>query len=208
MEISGNLKIRRPPKELRDQARRGQIVEAARKCVVRHGFHAASMAEIAQTAGMSVGQIYRYFPNKEAIIHAIVARIVEHRLRWITESGDIDDLPAFLARRFVYGSEDDLREDRILMLEVSAEASRNPVVANIARDADQTLRNQGKATLRRDRPHLTDQQAAAIVELFTALAEGSGLRRTTGLEPDYGDAVVDLYREVIAKVFEIGERSR
>jgi AcrR family transcriptional regulator len=206
VEISGNLKIRRPPKELRDQARRDEIVEAARKCVVRHGFHAASMSEIAQTAGMSVGQIYRYFPNKEAIIHAIVARIVEQRLRWIATSSDSEDLPGLLAHRFIYGAEDE-SEDRILMLEVSAEASRNPAVANIAREADQMLRNQARATLCKDHPQLTVQQATAVVEFFAALAEGSALRRTTGLEPDKDDALVDLYRDVIASVFERGKRS-
>src|SRR5260370_42103758 len=74
-------KFKRPPKDLRDQARRDQIVTAARQCVVRHGFHAATMAEIAAAARMSVGQIYRYFPNKEAIVHAIVERIVAQRLQ-------------------------------------------------------------------------------------------------------------------------------
>jgi AcrR family transcriptional regulator len=38
------------------------------------GFHGASMADIAKAAGLSVGQIYRYFENKEAIIAAIVAQ--------------------------------------------------------------------------------------------------------------------------------------
>lgn len=48
------------------ETRRQQIVDAASACARRSGFHGASMAEIAQTAGLSVGQIYRYFENKEA----------------------------------------------------------------------------------------------------------------------------------------------
>ena len=56
------------------EARRQQIVDAASACVRRAGFHGASMAEIAHAAGLSVGQIYRYFANKEAIIADIVAR--------------------------------------------------------------------------------------------------------------------------------------
>ena len=47
------------------EARREQILDAACDCVRRAGFHGASMAEIAQAAGVSVGQIYRYFENKE-----------------------------------------------------------------------------------------------------------------------------------------------
>jgi len=56
------------------EARRQQILDAACDCVRQAGFHGASMAEIAKAAGLSVGQIYRYFENKEAIIAAIVAQ--------------------------------------------------------------------------------------------------------------------------------------
>lgn len=58
----------------RAQARREQVLKAAAACFQRHGFHAASMAQISREAGMSVGHIYHYFANKEAIIAAIVAR--------------------------------------------------------------------------------------------------------------------------------------
>src|ERR1700716_2619680 len=93
-------KFKRPPKDLRDQARRHQIVTAARQCVVRHGFHAATMAEIALAAQMSVGQIYRYFPNKDAIVHAIVERIVAQRLQAKMQLAAVDDdVPSRLAQQ-------------------------------------------------------------------------------------------------------------
>src|SRR3546814_17854087 len=60
--------------ELRTLAQRERILCAAQKCFVEHGFHAASMASIAETAEMSAGLIYRYFENKNAIIMAIVER--------------------------------------------------------------------------------------------------------------------------------------
>jgi AcrR family transcriptional regulator len=55
-------------KQAKVQARRDQIVDAAKLCFRQHGFHAASMAEIAHASQLSVGQIYRYFDNKDAII--------------------------------------------------------------------------------------------------------------------------------------------
>src|ERR1700735_1352434 len=58
----------------RGRLRRRQVLDAAEKCFRRHGFHAASMAGVAMEAGMSVGHIYRYFENKEAIVAAIVER--------------------------------------------------------------------------------------------------------------------------------------
>src|SRR6185312_9438459 len=87
MSMPQALKFRRLPKDQRDQTRRDQIVRAARRCVVRRGFHGASMAEIAAAARMSVGQIYRYFPSKEAIVHAIVERIVSQRLQGVAAGG-------------------------------------------------------------------------------------------------------------------------
>src|SRR5271168_2700713 len=58
----------------RSLRRRRQVLDAAEACFRRHGFHAASMASVAAEAGMSVGHIYRYFENKEAIVAAIVER--------------------------------------------------------------------------------------------------------------------------------------
>ena len=40
-------------------------------CFARSGFHKASMQDICAEAGMSAGNLYRYFRSKEAIIAAI-----------------------------------------------------------------------------------------------------------------------------------------
>lgn len=52
-------------------AQRDKVMLAARKCFIRHGFHATGMAEIAAACRMSAGNIYHYFPNKNAIVRAI-----------------------------------------------------------------------------------------------------------------------------------------
>src|SRR5476649_352040 len=77
-------------KDARISARRDQIIAAARLCFRKHGFHGAGMAEIAKTSQLSVGQIYRYFANKDAIIEEIVRRIVFKKIRLIT--GDAHNL--------------------------------------------------------------------------------------------------------------------
>src|SRR5262245_17106399 len=48
--------------------RRAEILAAAQRCFVRSGFHGASMQDICAEAGMSPGNLYRYFPSKEALI--------------------------------------------------------------------------------------------------------------------------------------------
>ncbi len=57
-----------PAPRPRAEAQRDRILCAALKCFIEHGFHAASMANIAETAQMSAGLMYRYFDNKNAIV--------------------------------------------------------------------------------------------------------------------------------------------
>jgi AcrR family transcriptional regulator len=52
-------------------ARRQQILDAARICFLRNGFHQTSMQDVIAQAGMSVGAVYRYFPSKAEIVEAI-----------------------------------------------------------------------------------------------------------------------------------------
>src|SRR5213592_4490146 len=54
--------------------RREQILNAAMVCFAKRGFHQASMHDISTEAGISVGLIYRYFENKEAVISAMADR--------------------------------------------------------------------------------------------------------------------------------------
>src|SRR5215470_4872668 len=51
-----------------------QILDAAVACFAKRGFHQASMHDISAEAGISVGLIYRYFQNKEAVISAMADR--------------------------------------------------------------------------------------------------------------------------------------
>ncbi|HIQ62239.1 MAG TPA: TetR/AcrR family transcriptional regulator [Candidatus Avichristensenella intestinipullorum] len=55
---------------------RQRIVEAARDEFFQSGYARASMRAIAQQAGMTVGNIYLYFPGKEQLFDAIVGETV------------------------------------------------------------------------------------------------------------------------------------
>ena len=55
--------------------RRSQILDAALVCFAKRGFHQTSMHDISAEAGISVGLIYRYFENKEAVISAMADRL-------------------------------------------------------------------------------------------------------------------------------------
>ena len=53
------------------EARRAQILDAARRCFVREGFHETSMQELLAEAGLSSGAVYGYFSSKDELIVAI-----------------------------------------------------------------------------------------------------------------------------------------
>ena len=50
------------------------LLDATARVLVREGYDRASTNRIAATAGVSVGSLYQYFPNKEALVAALVAR--------------------------------------------------------------------------------------------------------------------------------------
>jgi AcrR family transcriptional regulator len=52
-------------------ARRDQITAAAAECFASAGYHACTMADIAEAAGVSKGTPYLYFPSKEALFIAL-----------------------------------------------------------------------------------------------------------------------------------------
>src|SRR6476661_2642082 len=62
------------PQDSSNPDRRSQILDAALVCFGKRGFHQASMHDISAEAGISVGLIYRYFENKEAVISAMADR--------------------------------------------------------------------------------------------------------------------------------------
>lgn len=61
----------------RQDARRLQILEAARRCFYRRGLHETTMANIIRASGLSAGGVYLYFKNKDEIILTAVVRSLE-----------------------------------------------------------------------------------------------------------------------------------
>ncbi len=66
------------------ERRKGRIEEAAKQLFIRQGFHATSMRNIASKAGTSLGNLYNYYPTKEAILGSIISKyqqVIDEKLR-------------------------------------------------------------------------------------------------------------------------------
>jgi AcrR family transcriptional regulator len=75
-------------------ARRRQILDAARRCFIRKGFHQSSMTDVLAEAELSAGAVYRYFPSKNAIVAAIAEEALTQGLAELEEVLSQDPLPA------------------------------------------------------------------------------------------------------------------
>ena len=67
---------RKRPLQLRSQATVDAILEAAARILVRGGYGAFTTNRVASAAGVSVGSLYQYFPNKESLLAELKARHV------------------------------------------------------------------------------------------------------------------------------------
>ena len=72
-----------------------RILEAAGGVFVRDGIRGARMGKIAEAAGCARATLYRYFPNKEALLHTYMVRVakdfravLDERLRGLRSLGD------------------------------------------------------------------------------------------------------------------------
>ncbi|WP_252258561.1 TetR/AcrR family transcriptional regulator [Erythrobacter aurantius] len=85
---------RKSPKQQRALATAEAIVQATQQIIVKDGYKAATTNRIAETAGVSVGSLYQYFPNKQAIVRTLIEETVTNaavRVRGMLR--DLMDVP-------------------------------------------------------------------------------------------------------------------
>jgi AcrR family transcriptional regulator len=178
--------------------RRAEILAAAQRCFVRAGFHGASMQDICAEAGMSPGNLYRYFPSKEALIAGIAERdraeIAQQFARADLSRGLFPVLEGmahhFLAER--------PREQVLLCTEVMAEARRHPDIARISASFDVDVRKWlgdllRAAAERGDIPG--DIDFDGVITMLMVIADGVWWRRA--LDPDFNaEAVLPIFMDI------------
>jgi AcrR family transcriptional regulator len=68
---------RKRPRQARSKATVDTILEATARVLVKHGFDGLTTNAVAAAAGVSIGSLYQYFPNKEALVGALIERHAE-----------------------------------------------------------------------------------------------------------------------------------
>lgn len=184
----------------RAKAQRARILNAAEQCFAERGFHAASMAAIAETARVSAGLIYRYFKSKSAIVLAITERQLAARRADIARLQAGDDLASRIAELFdAWRRRDSKAINAALFLEISAEGSRDAPIGQALAAADRISRAEFSEWLRREarasghEPDAGDIRARAFA--LQCFIEGLAIRaaREPDADPATLTASMDLF---------------
>ncbi|MEV4347997.1 TetR/AcrR family transcriptional regulator [Actinoplanes sp. NPDC049596] len=170
-------------------ARRQQILDAARVCFVTKGLHNTSMQDLIKEAGLSVGAVYRYFKSKNEIIAAIAETVTGGILQHINDVAErrlplTESMAAVLdAIEVQLGPGGHLP----IALQVWAESSVDPAIAAITRDRYTTLRKALQVLVENavesgELPAGTDVEA--VTSAFYSFVPGYALQRMLTGSPD------------------------
>ena len=99
------LKPRKTPVQGRSIQTVDAILEGAAQVFARRGYADATTNHIAERAGVSIGSLYQYFPNKDAILVALLENHIEEGreliVRMMSEVQDSDVPPEKILRTFI-----------------------------------------------------------------------------------------------------------
>ena len=178
--------------------RQTEILAAAQRCFVRSGFHGASMQDICAEAGMSPGNLYRYFPSKEALIAGIAERdraeVAQQFASADLSHGFFAVLEGMARHHFAVRSD----EQVALCTEIMAESRRNPEIARISAAFDADVKKWLIDLFRAgaERGEIPDDiDLDAVVTMLMAIADGVWWRRA--LDPDFKpESVLPLFMDI------------
>jgi AcrR family transcriptional regulator len=134
------LRPRKMPGQQRALETRQRLLDAAARVFSEYGYAAGTTNRIAETAGHSIGSLYQYFPNKDAILAELVTAHVRSGLALIQERLAAAPLPASLdgkLRFFVAAAIDNHRDDPALHRVLFEEAPRPPELLALLHDAEE-----------------------------------------------------------------------
>ena len=178
--------------------RRAEILAAAQRCFVRHGFHQTSMQEICAEAGMSPGNLYRYFPSKESLIAGIAERdraeVAQEFASADLSHGLFAVLEGMAHHHFSVRPDEQVK----LCTEVMAEARRMPEIARIHESFDADVKrwliDLFKAGAERgDIPKDTDFET--VIGMLMIIADGVWWRRA--LDPNFKpETMIPMFMDI------------
>jgi AcrR family transcriptional regulator len=138
--MTNRLEPRRVPRQSRAVATRAAILEAAAHIIAVGGLAAFNTNAVAARAGVSIGSLYQYFPNKDALMLALIAS--RQAAQVATIAAALDHLPPSAGletavRLIVRAAMQHHREDELLASAIDHEEARLPSGVIVAAALDE-----------------------------------------------------------------------
>ncbi|WP_418152909.1 TetR/AcrR family transcriptional regulator [Actinoalloteichus caeruleus] len=179
---------RKRPRQQRSRHTVEVILEAAAQLFQRNGFGATSTNHVADRAGVSIGSVYQYFPNKDALLVALAERHLDAALRGLGSVFDEirrADLGLEAALRVLVGAVASAHRDRPELHQLLFDqAPRVPELVARLRDGERHLAALLAAELRRMGRGGPDAEVNALlaVQGIEAQLHGAYLHPPAGVD--------------------------
>lgn len=133
-----DLSMKKLPRQRRAEVTVEAMVDAASELLSAHPYDSVTTNRIAERAGVGIGSLYQYFPNKEAIVARVVTYWIQDMLEEVGNAlSTPTQLPledaAFAVISALFKAADRHRAKLQLILEVIPFARQIPAVANLPR---------------------------------------------------------------------------
>lgn len=140
------LQPRRKPRQVRAELTRDRILTAAAHVFAEYGYAAGTTNRIAERARISIGSLYQYFPNKDAILAELLVRHID-RGRWTLadqldlSAGSLEATVRTLVRDAIDNHRDDPQLLRIMFKEAPVSQELLETIARHERKRVDQLRD-------------------------------------------------------------------
>lgn len=171
---------RKTPRQARSASTVEAIVEAAARILEREGHGGLSTNAVAETAGVSIGSLYQYFPRKEALVGALIAREKERLIRQVRAAVARPTGAEALRAVIEACVEHQLCRPALARL-LDFEEARLPLDADIQRSGDEFQAVAVDLLARPDFPRQPDVRTAAqdLLAIVRGLIDAAGERGET-----------------------------
>ncbi|MCG8927123.1 TetR/AcrR family transcriptional regulator [Lentzea sp. CC55] len=164
-----DVEPRRKPRQVRAELTRDRILTAAAHVFSEHGYAAGTTNRIAEQARVSIGSLYQYFPNKDAILAELMVRHID-RGTW-TRADRLDFSPGSLesvVRALVRDAIDNHRDDpRLLRIMIEEGQLSAELRETITRHGEQRVAEVRAVFARHPDVRVRDLDAAVDLVVFT-----------------------------------------
>lgn len=149
MTPTDRFRARKQPRQQRSVETRQAILDAAARVFAEYGYGAGTTNRIAVAADLSIGSLYQYFPNKDAILSALTDAHIDAGTALLREraAAGLPESLEDLLRLFVRATIDNHRADTRLHRVLFKEAPRSPALLNRLHHVEEDAVSAAKALL-------------------------------------------------------------